>query len=182
MSIFSEYTKYIMVYKAWEASSMASDPLRPDPISTFPSHGHDRGASLPASLHFSACHCLPPLCWYNLHRLLRQSTSPMQFWRNSDQNFLAWKHQVEPVLKAHRLHRFVVYPLLDHAANQQASIQLLCGGILYLWKWFWFDFYFEFSKMWTLKHMRVIMWLCTYIIKPTKVIRGIFTFNNGCQC
>ncbi|KAG5138328.1 hypothetical protein JHK82_023059 [Glycine max] len=48
--------------------------------------------------------------------------------QNSDQNFLAWKHQVEPVLKAHRLHRFVVYPLLDHAANQQASIQLLCGG------------------------------------------------------
>lgn len=132
MSIFSEYTKYIMVYKAWEASSMASDPLRPDPISTFPSHGHDRGASLPslpASLHFSACHCLPPLCWYNLHRLLRQSTSPMQFWRNSDQNFLAWKHQVEPVLKAHRLHRFVVSPEIPlqfrSLSNNNAGIENL---------------------------------------------------------
>jgi len=28
----------------------------------------------------------------------------------SDTNFLIWKQQIEPVIKAHRLHRFVVNP------------------------------------------------------------------------
>lgn len=57
------------------------------------------------------------LRWFSLHGALVSSPAPVSFTQPlsiklDDQNFLLWNQQVEAVITAHKLHQFVVNPLI----------------------------------------------------------------------